>query len=256
MTGMIVCLSTAVMGVDFGWQPVAGGGVEYIIQIEPNMLERLKDGQDVFSDLPPRARNIRGYRITVGTARLPHQGQPPPLDTDEQDKTPIRRFGAGSQMVPGESPIVDGPLPGPVLAPALAFDPRVPARKRPSGEPTPLAEPHAAKRLETRPTGFDQEATKPVARKGGMPPSKTEAKAKPDAKARPGTKAKPDPKAKPAATQPAHDAADEKTAQPTRPSFTVLGLFASLGGNAFLLWVAAGQRSRYRALARLARTPL
>lgn len=251
MIGIIVCLSTAVVGVDFGWQPVAGGGIEYIIQIEPNMLERLKDGQDIFSDLPPRTRNIRGYRITVGTARLPHQGQPPPLDGGEPESAPTTR-SAGPQtahLAPDEAPLIDGPLPGPVLAPALAYDPRTTDRKRRSSEPTPLAEPHAAKRLEMRPTGFDQEATTPVARKGGTPPHKTEAKAKPDAKANP------DANAKPGATQPVHDAGDEKTTQPTRPSFTVLGLFASLGGNAFLLWVAAGQRSRYRALARLVRAP-
>lgn len=250
MTGIIVCLSTALMGVDFGWQPVAGGGIEYIIQIEPNMLERLKDGQDVFSDLPPRARNIRGYRITVGTARLPHHGQPPPLDTDEPDKTPpLVRPDAGlpTHVAPGEASIVDGPLPGPVLAPALAFDPPTTDRKRPSSEPTPLAQPHSAKRLQTQPPGFDQEATKPVAHQVGAPPGKTKAQGKP------GTKAKSDSKARPAVAQPAHDVPDEKATQPTRPSITVLGLFASLGGNAFLLWVAAGQRSRYRALARLAK---
>lgn len=252
MAGMIVCLSTAVIGVDFGWQPVAGGGVEYIIQIEPNMLERLKDGQDIFSDLPPRARNIRGYRITVGTARLPHHGQPPPLDADGQDTAPsVPRSDAGlpAHVAPGEASTGDGPLPGPVLAPALAFDPPTTGRKRPSSEPTPLAQPHSAKRLETRPTGFDQEATKPVAHQGGAPPGKIKAKGNP------GTKANSDSKTKLAASQPGHDAPDEKATQPTRPSITVIGLFASLGGNAFLLWVAAGQRSRYRALARLTRAP-
>jgi hypothetical protein len=30
----------------------------------------------------------------------------------------------------------------------------------------------------------------------------------------------------------------------------LVGLFASLGGNVFLIWVATGQRSRYRSLLR------
>ncbi|HEX5500142.1 MAG TPA: hypothetical protein VFX03_12980, partial [Thermomicrobiales bacterium] len=42
---------------------------------------------------------------------------------------------------------------------------------------------------------------------------------------------------------------DEQAA--ARPdSAALVGLFASLGGNAFLIWVATGQRSRYRSLLR------
>ena len=47
---------------------------------------------------------------------------------------------------------------------------------------------------------------------------------------------------------------DREPATPTtasvKPALLQLGLIASLGCNAFLLWVATGQRSRYRALLR------
>ena len=78
MTGLLVCLSAAALGVDYGWQPIAGGGIEYVIQIEPQMLDALKRGEDVSSALPAGALNIRRYRILVGDATLPHHGEPLP----------------------------------------------------------------------------------------------------------------------------------------------------------------------------------
>src|ERR1700753_4078518 len=78
MTGLLFCLSAAAMGVDYGWQPLAGGGIEYIIQIDPALVDSLKAGSDLFSDLPSSVSNVRRYRITVGNERLPPSGEPPP----------------------------------------------------------------------------------------------------------------------------------------------------------------------------------
>ncbi|HUY34176.1 MAG TPA: hypothetical protein VMV69_15620 [Pirellulales bacterium] len=46
------------------------------------------------------------------------------------------------------------------------------------------------------------------------------------------------------------DRRPERAKTSAAPSGMLLGLFASLGANIFLLWVAASQRSRYRALVR------
>ncbi len=78
--GPMLLLAAASFGVDFGWQPIAGGGVEYIIQIEPELLESLASGRaDIVSEIPPFLRGVRSYRITVGTGPLPHHGEPPPV---------------------------------------------------------------------------------------------------------------------------------------------------------------------------------
>ena len=41
----------AALGVDVGWQPLNSGGMEYIIQIEPDSLDSLLDGRDIVSDV-------------------------------------------------------------------------------------------------------------------------------------------------------------------------------------------------------------
>lgn len=77
LTATIVLAATS-LSVDYGWQPIAGGGLEYMIQIRPDMIEAMKDGEALFSDLPLAHQGIRRYRITVGHGPLPHQGEPLP----------------------------------------------------------------------------------------------------------------------------------------------------------------------------------
>jgi hypothetical protein len=91
------------VGIDYGWQPVADGGFEYIIQIEPETLDSLKKGQDIFSQLPPKLRGIRAYRITVGTGPLPHEGEPPPESLTHATETEprARSPGAADKAAPG-----------------------------------------------------------------------------------------------------------------------------------------------------------
>ncbi len=269
MMGIIVCCAFAPVGVDFGWQPVAGGGVEYIIQIEPQMLERLRAGEDVFSDLPPRAGNIRGYRITVGTSVLPHHGQPPPAGA------PAPRSPQADR--PTNDPLAaEGPLPGPVLGPVLTMDQTTPGAAQ-HAAPAPLHRAEAAKPLENQPTGFERAesnateshassssshqrpATKRAAENRGRVKQSHEVRRPASSGRPPVTSAPPSPNADvpqaAGAKTPARKSGlpSAETASPARPSPALFGLFASLGVNAFLLWVAVSQRTRYRALVKVGR---
>ena len=58
------------IGIDFGYEPASDGHLEYIIQIEPQLVESLLKGQDINSEIP-RGLDIRHYRLTIGTAELP-----------------------------------------------------------------------------------------------------------------------------------------------------------------------------------------
>jgi hypothetical protein len=64
-------------GVNFGWQPVDGGsdGYEYIVQVEPELLDVLRRGEQVpiESHVPPEVAPIRKVRITVGRGDVPRQ---------------------------------------------------------------------------------------------------------------------------------------------------------------------------------------
>ncbi len=74
MNGIAVLVTLTALGVDYGWQPAADGQLEYIIQIEPGMLESLKNGAEISSVILPEARNVRRFRIKVGTGPVPRRG--------------------------------------------------------------------------------------------------------------------------------------------------------------------------------------
>ncbi len=102
------CLIVALtLGVDVGWRPLPEGGLEYIIQIEPELLRSLERGQPIASDVPLILRDIRRYRIQVGNGPLPQEG---PLDAPQ----------------PGAEPEAPRPaaLPGPAASAELEEAPR------------------------------------------------------------------------------------------------------------------------------------
>ena len=56
----ICCVAAATLGINVGWQRLPEGGMEYIIQLDPQSLEALRAGQPVQSDVPPPpARSAR-----------------------------------------------------------------------------------------------------------------------------------------------------------------------------------------------------
>ncbi|HTU24428.1 MAG TPA: hypothetical protein VMF30_03450 [Pirellulales bacterium] len=87
------------LGVDAGYEPVADGHLEYIVQIEPQLLEALASGSDITSEVP-RGLDIRHFRLTVGNAVLPHL-----LPTGEQGPTTGREADAFEAPGRGDEPI-------------------------------------------------------------------------------------------------------------------------------------------------------
>lgn len=70
-------IAAASLGIDAGWQPLPEGGLEYIVQIEPQMLETMSSAliEDNVSDIPPDLlSSVRKIRITFGTQALPREG--------------------------------------------------------------------------------------------------------------------------------------------------------------------------------------
>ena len=78
----LICIATFVPGVDVGWQKTEDGGFEYIIQIEPQLLEALKNGEEIGSEIEPELRHVRRYRIICGEKPLPKDPIPPPPKPD------------------------------------------------------------------------------------------------------------------------------------------------------------------------------
>ncbi len=136
-------LAAAVLGVDVGWQPLPGGGMEYIIQIEPELLDALRRGEVVVSQVPPQVKDVRQYRIVVGRGRLPRitpaVPQPEKRDTSPLSTNLPERSGQGAPNPPLGTAPAQAPGPAPPFASqpsgAGAMEPprAEPPREEPSG---------------------------------------------------------------------------------------------------------------------------
>ncbi|MBN2024753.1 MAG: hypothetical protein JW809_18385 [Pirellulales bacterium] len=127
MVGAMFCVALATAGIDVGWEPNPRGEVEYIIQIEPETLEAmLKSGQKViFSDVRPELRGFRGYRVQIGTEKLPRTELPEVAATIETAaKPPLAAPSLGRSAGPGGSPSDDADARPGALADRAAVAPR------------------------------------------------------------------------------------------------------------------------------------
>ncbi len=63
-------ITSAVLGVDYGYQVTDQGQLEYVVQIEPEAIESLKAGQPIQVGLPPDSERIQVFRVQVGNDEL------------------------------------------------------------------------------------------------------------------------------------------------------------------------------------------
>ena len=99
MHAFLLTIAAAALGVDAGWTPIEGGKHEYIIQIEPQQLDTLRQGKDLTSNVPP-GLNIACYRITVGTGQLPRELGTPAAASPVANA----RAGTAAEIAEGAAP--------------------------------------------------------------------------------------------------------------------------------------------------------
>lgn len=193
MIGSLACMTAMALGIDVGWHPLTGGGVEYLIQIEPGLLETLQPGEPIGSDVPPRlVGQVRAYRITVGTEELPRE-------LPEELPAAAGETGVGERGGVGPQPRAWPESPPPQRLPDVS------AQK-------PINAEHAVFQVP------EDEVGPPASQQGEQ--------------GEPGGAEAPKPW--------------------TPLVVTLLGLFASVGANVFLGWMALDFRARYQGLVRRA----
>ena len=171
MNALLVVLATSAFGIEVGWEPLPGGGFEYTIQIEPQLLSVLETGEDEIYSEVPEGIDVRRYRIVVGVGKLRRDSEPlladdtlpqgnaaaPPTNQPPANSRPKSNQPTPATQQPAASPA--GPLFGdsepeadPLAAPPdRATDPY----KTPAAEPSdPYGTPPVA--------GADRYGTPPV----------------------------------------------------------------------------------------------
>ncbi len=71
-SALLLVLSAWAVLIDYGWQPTVGGGHEYIIQVQPELIDTFR-AEGFSSEIPPQVQDIRRIRIVVGDEKLPRE---------------------------------------------------------------------------------------------------------------------------------------------------------------------------------------
>jgi hypothetical protein len=215
MYGNIACIAAAVLGIDVGWQPLPDGGLEYIIQIEPDMLEAIASGEPIRSDLPSYVRDVRAYQIVVGTGELPRELPPEQIDSPGWEE-------AGSGQ-----PASDRLLPPPASPSGMPnLSAELPPLRQPGAQPPAypelFQEAEDSQQIDAQQTTYVEP---PASAPGDQPMSPSEQR--------------------PALEQ-------SQSRAPSKPwaplIVALLTLCGSLAGNVYLGWITWDTRSRYRAM--------
>jgi hypothetical protein len=218
MNGAAILLVTATLGVDFGWKSLPNDEVEYIIQIEPALLESLENGEPIASELLPEVRgNVRRFRVQIGSAPLPREAVMRRLRPRTSD---VAVEEPAAKQAKHEAPAIPAPKldvgPGPKLdagpPPKLDAHPPEPERYR-EPEPAQVADSKTAAVL-------------------------TKASDSPPAESKPQSLA--------------DTSASSASSLPGRSDHWLIGgavaLFVSLGANLYLGWLLTTIRRNYHQL--------
>jgi len=208
MHAVMSLVAASVVSISAGWTRLPDGNYEYIIQIEPEAIASLVDGEEFISEVPPDAREVRSYRVRVGRQQLPRESGPltaaigpPPTDT-------TLNLGPPPDATPAS------PNLAPPAAPEITHSP-------------PAAEP--------RHVGIRSEG--PKTPDGSAPPASHET-----------DKVTATGGAGPSAPTTGGDGEEPVKKLWAPLFGALLALFASVGGNVFLGWTAVNMRGRYKAL--------
>jgi hypothetical protein len=214
MNPIFILSALAALGIEVGWEPLREGGHEYTIQIEPQLLDVLRDRREIVSEVPPQL-NVRRYRVTVGTQKLAQ------IDGEPQNEPEPKRPGP-QHPDPTENPFTSTP---PV---AVEDHPQGAQPSEPStfSGPEPTAAPPAAEQAKHRAAA---PGILPAISSGSKPIPATHHEAQGIDTEKPSLPA---------------------VAEPSRPwmplSIAIVLLCCSLGVNVYLGWIASDARRGHR----------
>jgi len=277
MTTATLLFVLTTLGVKTGWQPIGDSALEYIIQIEPPALEALKSGLPITSEIPSALQGVRRYKIVVGESQPPRVGLAPQAPATAESATNVGPPQLPEALPRGErypqppdiQPSRDrqSPLPPPPSETVPGGSAPLPGANDATGDASADPPPPGQSAAETQAPGVyglpASEPARPEPEKRYTSPSPRAFEADPkstelvvEALAAAGGPADPGPagQANTLPSNPAPDDSEETTADSGRPwiplTVTLLGLFASMGGNIYLGWIAWDSRRHYRQLVR------
>jgi hypothetical protein len=117
-----------------GWLPAGDDESQYLVQLDPELVRSLREGDEVYAAILPDAGAVRSFVITAGREALPRQSSRPPV-TVAQLQT---QAGGGTSADPTLTDLTQpeqGSVYGAGPAPVAGTQERVPAPLRTGGQP-------------------------------------------------------------------------------------------------------------------------
>jgi hypothetical protein len=208
MHAIILGATLSLIGIETGWRPLPGGGVEYTVQINPREADILLREKGFSSDLPAHLRDVRVFQVKIGTGVL-EQIDPPKQRASDTRPTEPFPFSSGTQGKSGKKPWLLGKPVGP--------------------PPDAAAEPQRSKRESQRAAGKEEKGLSVLDKESFF-----EKKPEGDKRGKGG--------------KTAADEEPEPSGGSWWPLTLVLALLGSFGGNLYLGWITWETRNRYRTL--------
>jgi hypothetical protein len=91
-----------------GWQPASATEATYLIQLTPDFLAGLEEGDEVYAAILPDAGVVSGFKITSGRKPVPRQSAQPPVMTVAQVQARGPRTSSPAADVPPTSDFTGG----------------------------------------------------------------------------------------------------------------------------------------------------
>jgi hypothetical protein len=110
MNSLLFLFAASSVGVDYGWQPNQDGEIEYIIQIEPELLESLRIGTEITSRVDPQVQGVRRFRIRVGNGTPPRLGSTT-SPADQRQNNPDKVANDGSDSAGNQDSRINANIP-------------------------------------------------------------------------------------------------------------------------------------------------
>jgi hypothetical protein len=274
---LLLLIPIPARAVQFGWQPLSDGGIEYQVQVEPELLDSFR-AEGFTSDIPASLqRDLRRIRITVGNSKLPNEGDVIGPKDVSPGPTPARVTPTNSSTAPAAGSVPEksndlqtSPPPQPTPAtqrpqkssdstfndwnlpppPSVSESPAK-VESAPADPPRPLSslpffQSGQITKIDRGNSPVDTQIRTPRLNDNEGPPNDSRSFA-PDhlsMAAKPAVLEAPIEAGKPSA-----NSAVPATPKPWLPLMAaLLALFASLGANVYLAWMHQGVRTKYRAL--------
>jgi hypothetical protein len=239
LSSAMILLILAAAGIQWGWEPNAGGGNTYIVQVEPELIDTFRE-HGFSSDVPPDLRDIRRIEIRVGADALPHQGETVLKVPDKVagDATKPPRLDAAAEAAAKHASSEEPHL-ADAAEPHLA-DAVEPPKNLPKAADVARLPHSAAKPAEQA----SSKKAEPASNDGGSTNSANANAAEHDKSSSDSAKVAQAPRSPSEADAlPRHEPAET----PSIPFLSAVGaLVLSAAGNLYLGWAHLGTRRRYR----------